>query len=63
MNRLGMTLQDKYKLSGTKPPDYLYDKDGNAKLDTAGYPIKRINSSFTADILPNETNQIDKDKK
>ncbi len=33
-----------------KSTKYLYDKDGNTKLDTAGYPIKKINSYLTTDI-------------
>tara|TARA_R110000824_G_scaffold345771_2_gene532462 strand:- start:104 stop:292 length:189 start_codon:yes stop_codon:yes gene_type:complete len=62
MDKLGISLQDKYGIGGTKPSDYVYDKDGNVKLDIAGFPVKRINSYFTADILPNEINQIE-DKK
>jgi len=62
MDKLGISLQDKYGIGETKPSDYVYDKDGNVKRDIAGFPVKRINSYFTADILPNETNHI-KDKK
>jgi hypothetical protein len=58
MNKLGMTLQDKYGIGNTKPSDYIYDKDGNVKRDIRGCPVRRINSYFTADILPNDTNQI-----
>ena len=47
---IGISLQDKYGLGGTKPSDYIYDKDGNVKRDTAGFPVKRINSYFTTDI-------------
>ena len=53
---LGMEYQDKYGLAGTKPSDYVIDEDGNVKLDTSGFPIKKINSYFTADI------KIDKEK-
>tara|TARA_Y100000034_G_C6773621_1_gene345258 strand:- start:145 stop:333 length:189 start_codon:yes stop_codon:yes gene_type:complete len=56
MDKIGISLQDKYGLSGTKSTDYLYGKDGNVKLDTAGFPVKRINSYFTADI------KIDREK-
>jgi hypothetical protein len=47
---LGISLQDKYGLGGTKPSDYVYDKDGNVKRDTKGMPVKRINTYLTADI-------------
>jgi len=47
---IGISLQDKYGLGGTKPSDYVYDKDGNVKRDTKGIPVKRINSYLTADI-------------
>ena len=33
-----------------KSTKYVYDKNGNAKLDTAGFPIKKINSYLTTDI-------------
>ena len=33
-----------------KSTKYLYDTDGNIKLDTAGFPIKKINSYLTTDI-------------
>ena len=62
MDKLGISLQDKYGIGGTKPSDYVYDKEGSVKRDIAGFPVERINSYFTADILPNETNYI-KDKK
>ena len=62
MDKLGISLQDKYGIGESKPSDYVYDKDGNVKRDISGFPVKRINSYFTADILPNETNHI-KDKK
>ena len=62
MGKLGISFQDKYGIGETNPSDYVYDKDGNVKRDIVGFPIKRINSYFTADILPNKTNYI-KDKK
>ena len=62
MDKLGISLQDKYGIGETKSSDYVYNKEGNVKRDIAGFPVKRINSYFTADILPNETNHI-KDKK
>ena len=62
MDKLGISLQDKYGIGETKPSDYVYNKEGNVKRDITGFPVKRINSYFTADILPNETNYI-KDKK
>jgi len=49
-NKIGISLQDKYGLGGTKPTDYLVDKHGKVKLDTAGFPIRRINSYLTADL-------------
>ena len=33
-----------------KSTKYVYDKNGNIKLDTAGFPIKKINSYLTTDI-------------
>jgi hypothetical protein len=57
-NKLGITLQDKYGIGNTKPSDYIYDENRNVKLDSAGFPVKRINSYFTADIMLNDTNQI-----
>jgi hypothetical protein len=51
---IGISLQDKYGLGGTKVSDYMYDKDGNVKLDTVGIPVKRINSYLTADIKIDE---------
>ena len=46
-----MTLQDKYRLAGTKPSDYVIDKNGNIVFDKLGkLPVKKINSYFTADI-------------
>ena len=33
-----------------KSTKYVYDKNGNEKLDTAGFPIKKINSYLTTDI-------------
>jgi hypothetical protein len=55
--KLGMTLQDKYGLAGTKPSDYVIDKNGNIVFDKLGkLPVKKINSYFTADI------KIDKEK-
>ena len=47
---IGISVQDKYGLGGTKPSDYVYNKDGNVKRDTKGIPVKRINSYLTADI-------------
>ena len=47
---IGISWQDKYGLGGTKPSDYVYDKDGNVKRDIKGIPVKKINSYFTADI-------------
>ena len=49
-NKIGISLQDKYGLSGTKLTDYLVDKHGKVKLDTAGCPTRRINSYLTADL-------------
>jgi hypothetical protein len=54
MDKLGISLQDKYGLAGTKSSDYVYDKDGNVKKDTKGIPVKRINSYFTTDIKIDE---------
>ena len=48
--RIGISLQDKYGLGGTKSSDYIYNKDGNVKRDTKGIPVKRINSYLTADL-------------
>ena len=51
MDKLGMTLQDKYGLAGTKSSDYVYDEDGNVLFDKLGkLPVKKINSYFTTDI-------------
>jgi len=47
---IGISWQDKYGLAGTKPSDYIYDKDGNVKRNIKGVPVKKINSYFTADI-------------
>ena len=47
---LGMKYQDKYGLAGTRPSDFIIGKDGNVKLDTAGHPVRRINSYFTTDV-------------
>ena len=52
--KTGISLQDKYGIGGTKVSDYMYDKDENVKLDTAGFPVKRINSYLTADIKIDE---------
>ena len=57
MGKIGIALQDKYGLAGTKLTDYIYDKDGNVKLDTAGFPVKRINSYLTADIKIDRENK------
>ena len=52
---IGMELQDKYGLAGTKPSDYVTDKDGNIVFDKLGkLPVKKINSYFTADIKDDE---------
>jgi len=52
---LGMELQDKYGLAGTKPSDYVTDEDGNIVFDKLGkLPVKKINSYFTADIKIDE---------
>jgi hypothetical protein len=48
--KLGISWQDKYGLGETKPSNYVYDKDGNVKMDTAGVPVKRINSYLTTDV-------------
>ena len=61
MGKLGILLQDKYGLGGTKPSDYVYDKNGNVKLDTMGFPVKKINSWLTTDI--NEVIIIDEENK
>ena len=47
---LGMKYQDKYGLAGTKPSDFVIDKNGNIKRDIKGIPVKRINSYLTTDI-------------
>tara|TARA_R110000824_G_scaffold96786_1_gene231489 strand:+ start:2436 stop:2606 length:171 start_codon:yes stop_codon:yes gene_type:complete len=49
-DKIGISLQDKYGLGGTKVTDYLTDRHGMVKLDTAGVPVKRINSYLTADL-------------
>lgn len=49
-NKIGISLQDKYGLGGTEVTDYLVDNQGKVKLDTAGFPIRRINSYLTADL-------------
>jgi hypothetical protein len=49
-DKIGISIQDKYGLGGTKVTDYLIDRHGKVKLDTAGVPVKRINSYFTADL-------------
>ena len=54
---IGISWQDKYGLGGTKPSDYVYDKNRNVKRDTKGIPVKRINSYFTADIKIDKENE------
>ena len=54
---IGISWQDKYGLGGTKPSDYVYDKNGNVKRDTKGIPVKRINSYLTADIKIDRENK------
>ncbi len=53
-----MTLQDKYRLAGTKPSDYVIDENGNIVFDKlAKLPVKKINSYFTADIKIDKENE------
>ena len=49
-DKIGISLQDKYGLGGTKVTDYVVDIHGKVKLDTAGVPVKKINSYFTTDL-------------